>query len=416
MSPMNGYLQKGGQLFTFFSLYIMQKIPMAFFSTVIPVMMRQQNFSLEVIGMLQFLKLPWILKFLWSPMVDRSCKNVSDYKSWIFSSEIIYAVIVFSIAFLDLNVTPILVIGLIILAFIASATQDIATDALAVITFSDKDKSLVNSMQSIGGFAGAMIGGGGLLLIYNKMGWGNLLPFLALFVLLAIIPLIFFKGGDVARLNLQSRKTNEKPGLNDLVGFFKQKGVWKQIVFLFLYYAGLIGTLSMFKPMLVDLGYDIKEIGVMSGIIGTSIGCIGSFLGGFIVRKIGRYWSRLIFAAFVLIAAIYFTLLLTCLPINTATLHLGISLLWFSYGAATIVVYTTAMDCVRKGYEGTDFTIQTVITHLSGMLMAVGAGKLAGSYGYKLLFQIEMLIALISFIYILIIFRNTSHAERTNNK
>lgn len=378
--------------------------------------MRQHNFSLEVIGMLQFLKLPWILKFLWSPSVDRSCKRVSDYKCWIFSSEIIYAAIVFFIAFLDLQVTPVLVIGLVIMAFIASATQDIATDAMAVISFSDKDKSLVNSMQSVGGFAGAMIGGGGLLLIYHKMGWGNLLPFLALFVLLAIVPLIFFKGGSIAEQNLQSKKEMAKPGLDDIAGFFKQKGIWKQIVFLLLYYTGLIGTLSMFKPMLVDMGYDIKEIGIMSGIIGTSIGCVGSLLGGFIVRKIGRFRSRILFAVFVLMAAIYFGLLLTCLPVNTATLHLGISLLWFSYGAATIVVYTTAMDCVRKGYEGTDFTIQTVITHLSGMLMAVGAGRLAGAYGYKALFVVEMIIALISLIYILIIFRNLKYAERRYNK
>lgn len=407
--PMNRQLQKGGQLFAFFNLYIMQKIPMAFFSTVIPVIMRQHNFSLEVIGMLQFLKLPWILKFLWSPSIDRSCKKVSDYKCWIFTSEIIYALIIFSIAFLDLKVTPFLVIGLIIMAFVASATQDIATDALAVISFSNKDKSLVNSMQSIGGFAGAMIGGGGLLLIYNKMGWHNLLPFLALFVLLAIVPLFFFKGGTTADQNLLAKHSMAKPSLNDLSGFFKQRGIWKQIVFLFIYYAGLIGTLSMFKPMLVDLGYSIKQIGVMSGVIGTSIGCLGSLSGGFIVRKIGRFKSRILFAFFVLLSALYFVLLLTCMPINIATLHLGISLLWFSYGSATIVVYTTAMDCVRKGYEGTDFTIQTVITHLSGMLMAVGAGKLAGIYSYKILFYVEMFIALASFIYILIIFKNVKN-------
>lgn len=51
-------------LATFFCLYIAQNIPMSFFSTVIPVMMRQEEFSLSSIGMLQLMKLPWILKFL----------------------------------------------------------------------------------------------------------------------------------------------------------------------------------------------------------------------------------------------------------------------------------------------------------------------------------------------------------------
>ncbi|MDR1504862.1 MAG: MFS transporter [Prevotella sp.] len=311
--------QKGGHLFTFFCLYIAQSIPMSFFSTVLPVIMRQQNFSLETIGMLQLLKLPWILKFLWSPMVDRSTYKLNDFKRWIFSSELIYASIILAVSFLDFQTTPYLIIGLVIFSFIASATQDIATDSLAVLSFSKKDKSLANSMQSMGSFAGAMVGGGFLLLLYHKFGWGNLLPFLALFVIIAIIPLFFFKGNRGHEIIKE--KQAEKATANDILGFFRQRGIWKQIVFLFFYYAGLIGILAMLKPMLVDYGYDMKEIGVMSGIVGTSTGCLASFGGGFIVRKIGRHAARLIFAVFTLITTIYFCLLVTVLPVNIATLH-----------------------------------------------------------------------------------------------
>lgn len=101
--------QKGGKLFTFFCLYIAQSIPMSFFSTVLPVIMRQQHFSLELIGMLQLLKLPWILKFLWSPAIDRSSSRLSHYKRWIFSSEMIYAAIILVISFLDFQTTPLLI-------------------------------------------------------------------------------------------------------------------------------------------------------------------------------------------------------------------------------------------------------------------------------------------------------------------
>lgn len=406
--------QKGGKLFTFFCLYIAQSIPMSFFSTVLPVIMRQQNFSLETIGMLQLLKLPWILKFLWSPVVDRSTFKLNDFKRWIFSSELIYASIILAVSFLDFQATPYLIIGLIILSFIASATQDIATDSLAVLSFNKKDKSLANSMQSMGSFAGAMIGGGILLLLYHKVGWGNLLPFLALFVILALIPLFFFKankGQEVIR-----KRQEEKPTANDILGFFKQKGIWKQLVFLFLYYAGLIGVLAMIKPMLVDYGYDLKEIGVMSGIVGTSIGCLASFAGGFIVRKIGRHASRLLFAVLTLCTTIYFCLLVTVLPVNIATLHLGISLLWGSYGLSVIVVYTTAMDCVRPGYEGTDFTIQTVITHLSGIIMGVSSGKIAAMIAYKGLFVVEMCIAAVSLLFILFAFKLRSPKEEDETR
>jgi MFS family permease len=399
---MNLNIQKRGKLFTFFCLYIAQSIPMSFFSTVLPVIMRQNNFSLETIGALQLLKFPWILKFLWSPAVDRHTHTLTDFKRWIFSSELIYASIILAVSFLDFQLTPYLVTGLVTLSFIASATQDIATDSLAVLSFDKRGKSLVNSMQSMGNFFGAMIGGGVLLMVYRKTGWGNLLPFLSLFVLIAFIPLSFFtnNNGETA---LRPRQ-REKPTTDDILGFFKQHGIFKQIVFLFFYYAGLIGILAMLKPMLVDYGYNMREIGIMSGIVGTFTGAFASFGGGFIVRKTGRHTARLLFAVLTLLTTIYFCLLVTLLPVNIVTLYLGIVLLWGSYGLSVIVVYTTAMDCVREGFEGTDFTIQTVITHLSGIIMGVSSGKIAAIITYKGLFAVEACVAAISLTFILFAF------------
>ena len=391
--------EKTYNLATFFCLYIAQTIPMSFFSTVIPVMMRQENFSLSAIGLLQLIKLPWILKFLWSPLVDRHALTTRDYKRWIFSSELIYAILIFAVALLDFKTDFYTILTLIIISFIASATQDIATDALAVLAFNRKDKSLVNSMQSMGSFGGSMIGSGVLLLLFKQIGWNYLLPCLALFVIIALLPLLFNKTIDI-----QTKDKDQRAKKADVFYFFTRRDIWKQIGFLFLYYSGLIGTLAMLRPWLVDLGYDMKEIGMMSGVAGTFVGFLSSFIGGMIIRKIGRYKARILFAFFVLIATCYFFGLSYTIP-TTAMLYGGIFLLWGSYGMATIVVYTTAMDCVRPGREGTDFTIQTVITHLSGMLMAILSGKIADHTGYHGLFLFETTIAFISLIYILTVFR-----------
>ena len=387
------------KLVTFLCLYIAQSIPMSFFSTVIPVMMRQENFSLSAIGLLQLIKLPWIIKFFWSPLVDRNCMTVSHYKRWIFSSELIYAVLIFSVAFLDFKENFSTILILVIISFVASATQDIATDALAVLSFSRKDKSLINSMQSMGSFAGAMIGGGVLLLLFKQIGWNSLLPCLAIFVIVALVPLFFNK--DIA---IKEKSQDQKAKKTDFYYFFTQKGIWKQIIFLFLYYSGLIGTLAMLKPYMVDLGYNIKEIGVMSGLAGTFIAFLSSFGGGFIIRRIGRYRARILFAVAILLATFYFLGLSYVTP-TTLLLYIGIFLLWGSYGMATIIVYTTAMDCVREGREGTDFTIQTVITHLSSMCIAIASGKIADLTGYHGLFLFEVILATVSLIYIIFVFK-----------
>ena len=403
--------EKTFNLATFFCLYIAQTIPMSFFSTVIPVMMRQENFSLSSIGLLQLIKLPWIVKFLWSPIVDRHTTTTSDYKRWIFSSELIYAMLIFSVALLDFKTDFYTILTLIIISFIASATQDIATDALAVLSFSRKDKSMVNSMQSMGSFGGSMVGSGVLLLLFHQIGWNSLLPCLAVFVLVMLMPLFFNKG-----IQITPKLPQQRAKKADVLYFFTQRGIWKQIGFLFLYYSGLIGTLAMVRPWLVDLGYTVEEIGMMSGVAGTFVGFISAFSGGMIIRKIGRWRARILFSVFVLITTLYFLGLSYTQP-TTALLYGGIFLLWGSYGMATIVVYTTAMDCVRPGREGTDFTIQTVITHLSGMIMAILSGRIADMTGYHGLFFFETSIAVTSLIYILTVFRkdkNSIYDEKTS--
>lgn len=384
----------------FFCLYIAQSIPSSFFATALQVMMREANYSLATIGLLQLVKLPWVVKFLWSPLVDRHCLTGRDFRRCIVVSEIVYALFIILAGHLNVTDNLYLIIFMVMLSLVASATQDIATDALAILMHTGRDKSMVNSMQSMGSFGGALIGSGVLLLVLHQFGWHMVTPFLGVFVLLMLIPLLRRKD-----LNIAQKDVRQRARLTDFASFFVQRGIWRQIGFLLLYYASIIGILSMMRPWLVDLGYSMKEIGVMSGIIGTSSAFCASFGAGFIVRRIGIFTARILFACFILLTTLYFLGLVMLGTPTTAMLYGGIVLMWMSYGMATIVVYTSAMECVRPGREGTDFTVQTVLTHLSGIIMAGLSGAVADHFGYYGLFLAEVIIASISLVYIILLFR-----------
>jgi len=397
--------KRTNKLLTFFSLYIAQSVPMSLFSTLLPVLMRQGNFSLSTIGLLQLIKLPWILKVFWAPSVDKRTSDLGSYKRWIFSSEMVYAVLIFMVAFLDLNTNFTTIFILIILSFIASATQDIATDALTALSFNHREKSLGNSMQSMGSFTGSLVGGGLLLLHYKLIGWNALLISVSLFVMLALIPLFVYK----------DKKFTPKQGktpicMKDLYLFFHQKGVAKQLIFLVLCYSGIIGILAMVKPFMVDLGYKTGEIGFMFGIFGSLCGCLFSYIGGYVIRSIGRFYSRIIFACAVLATTIFFYFMSLTTP-GTIALYVAIFCLWASYGLSAVLVNTVAMDFLRDGREGTDFTLQTVIAHLSSMLIAVCSGKVADILGYSELFLVEAGFAVISLVYILVFFKKPVRHE-----
>jgi len=392
---------QSGKMIAFFFLYIAQSIPMSFFSTAIPVVLRQENFSLASIGLLQLIKLPWILKFIWAPFIDARTRSEKDYFRWIISSELLYALLILAVSFLDITLHFPALFALVVLAFLASATQDIATDALAVLSFSKKEKSMAGSIQSMGGFAGTWIGSGLLLILFAKWGWTTLLYALSAFVLVALLPLIFRKSPLIVE-----PAPPKKIQWNDLFRFFARKGTVKLLLFLALSYSGLIGTLAMLKPMMVDLGYNMSKIGLMVGIIGTLAGCSGSFIGGFVMKRIARKTARIGGALYLMIAAFYIWIM-SLSGFTTSTLYLGIVLIWSSYGAASVILYTTAMERVREGLEGTDFTLQTVIAHFSSMVVAIGSGKFADHFGYSGLFLAEFCLALVAFLFVTFVFHRT---------
>ncbi len=182
--------------------------------------------------------------------------------------------------------------------------------------------------------------------------------------------------------------------------FFTQKQIWRQIIFLTLFYAGLIGILSSLSPYLVDRGYQIKEIGAMVGIFGVSTGIFFAFLSGIFIRRKGKLRSRRVISALIILPTAYFLWLTQSEIENHALILIGVALVWGTYGMASTMINTSAMDIVRDGCEGTDFTLQIVLTHLSAMIISLVSAWVGDLAGYSGLFAMELTLAVISFIFV----------------
>jgi transporter, major facilitator family protein len=91
-------------------------------------------------------------------------------------------------------------------------------------------------MQSMGAFGGAVIGGGVLLILLKSYGWNVVVPCLALFVIMMIIPLLLNP-----HIMIENEQARERARWTDIFSFFSRKEIWPQIGFLLLYYMGIIG-------------------------------------------------------------------------------------------------------------------------------------------------------------------------------
>ncbi len=402
MNPTKEHIKYGVML----NLYLAQSIPMSFFATVLPVIMRENHFSLTSIGLIQLIKLPWLLKFIWAPLVDTSQGRISSYKKWIFGSELFYALVIFSIAFFDLQTDFKLIVILLLLAFTASATQDIATDAFSYLILKKNERGTGGSTQTIGHFLGTVIGSGLLLIIYHYFGWNILIAALALFVLLALIPLWLYQ----PRQTFQAQKNTPKIKFSDLYRFFKQPFMKYRVGMLLLIYAAIIGILTMLKPWMVDLGYNIKQIGIYSGLIGPASGALFAYVAGKIIKRKGQKFMLkwLLYAFFII--NLYFYLISRQTP-SYILLQIGIIGIWGIYSMTTVFVYTFLMDSIRAGREGTDFTLQIVLAHIGSLFIAVLSGKLAHVLGYSGLFLTGVAASLILLIIIPLLYKKSLQYE-----
>ncbi len=372
------------------SLYVAQFVPVAFFMQTLPVFLRQQGVSLEAIGLTNFLSLPWTLKVLWAPIVDRyGWTRWGHYKSWILAMQSLLVLTLIFCASLDIKTHALLLVVGMLLVTSFAATQDIATDALAIGLLDPSERGLGNSIQGAGRYLGGILGGGGILILLDHWGWRGSMLTMALSVLLLLIPVLFH------RENSASYTPKQNFSWRLLPKFFSRPGMGRWILVLLLYMMGATIANTMFHPLLVDLGLSLAQIGLMNGIVAYSAGIVGAIAGGFLIKPLGRKQCLIVFGVLMAIANAAFilpTLGFTSLPV-LYLVSIGFQL---AYSMACIPMFTIMMDKSRLGTAGFDYTLQVSIVFVGSLIAGALSGFIAKAIGYQGVFAFSVAIALVS--------------------
>ncbi|MDP9142878.1 MAG: MFS transporter, partial [Pseudomonadota bacterium] len=169
------------------ALYLAQGIPYGFFTQALPVLLREQGLSLKMISATSLLYLPWALKFLWAPLVDR----YGTRRQWLLPLQMSAVIGAALLSLID-AASALWLLVLALFAFnLISATQDIATDGLAVNLLTARERGLGNGIQTGGYRVGMMLGGGLLLWMFAQ--FGSQAMFIAMTAMLAmtVLPVLF---------------------------------------------------------------------------------------------------------------------------------------------------------------------------------------------------------------------------------
>ncbi|HEX5277591.1 MAG TPA: MFS transporter [Fluviicoccus sp.] len=390
------------RLLILLGLYLAQGLPTGIYNQALPAILRSHGVSLQVIGLTALLALPWAFKVFWAPLVDRwHHPRLGKARSWIIPLQSGCALLILLIAGFDparlATTTGIAQFFLIMfLLNLLAATQDVATDGLAVRTLGPRERAHGNSIQVAGYRLGLIVGGGLLLYLIGAWSWRGTFILVAGLLLLLTLPLLRYREPSSALIGSPPVPAGYWQGFR---GFLRQPGVRAWLGVLLTYKVADGFGSAMVKPMLVDMGFNLKQLGLQVSLIGSAASIAGALLGGWLTVRWGRYPALLGFAV------------LQALGLGA---YAGLSLAWdhavavqpwvvyainalehLATGLATVALLTIVMDHSRHSHAGADFTLQVSILAMTGGLAHLLAGVVAQHAGYTAYYVLAMVLGLV---------------------
>ncbi len=355
------------------ALYFAQGLPFGFFVQALPVLLRTQGYSLSTIGLMSLLTVPWALKFVWAPVVDTvHWPRLGRRRSWILAMQALSVVLLTLVAVIPGTDTIAVLMGAMLLINLAAATQDIATDGLAVDILPPSERGLANGLQVAGYRVGMIVGGGVLLGLYEQLGHHGLFAAMALLTALASVPVL---------LASEPRHVETAQAAPRGPHFLSLPGAGSVVALVMLYKLGEAAAQGMIKPFLVDLHYGLSDIAWITGTVGFGAGLLGAIAGGALVGVLGRRSALLLFGACQAVAVAGYAWLAFASP-SLVAIYAGVGVEHFASGMATAALFTAMMDWSRPASGGTDYTVQaSAVVIATGLANTLG-GFVAQAVGY----------------------------------
>lgn len=371
-------------------LYVGQSIIGGVTFSALPSVLRDGGLPLDQIGLTYLAVLPWVLKFLWAPAIERyrlPLNGPSRSRSIVLAGGLISA-ICFTLAAIigPASFAPLMAI-FIVVAFAAS-TVDIACDGHAVESLSERYHGWGNAAQVGGAYLGSAIGSGLFLVLVARLDWTQAM--IAMAALLVLLGLPFVLSPAITPADARTHR----PSLRDaLIRPEMRRG----LALAALYAVSQKWGLVMLGPFLVDSGLDLGSLGVVNGAGGMILGFGCAVLGGALVRLWG---ARAILVLALILQAVALAALGAAAWIGGVhhVLLLGLALASSSAIMALgfVALYAQFMKLSDPRQAGIDFTLLQCMDAFVSMIGGIGAGWIAQHFGYSACFGLAAILVVLA--------------------
>ena len=244
------------------------------------------------IGVMSYVALPYLLKPLWAPLIDRyPLPLFGRRRGWIFAMQVALAAAIglFALQNPHVSLAPIGLCALAIAFF--SATQDIAIDAWRADISLPSERGPAATITNLGYRLAAWAAFALALLIADHFGWRPAFLILAALMFGFCIATARAPEPHYRRQPRSLRESVLQP-LRELLG---SPGAAALIAVVLLFKVGDAFANKLFTPFMMDVGFSKTEIALLVKALFTFSTVAGSLLGGIVMVRLGLLRSMLLF-------------------------------------------------------------------------------------------------------------------------
>ncbi len=392
-------------------------LPLALTGATLSVWLREGGISKTAIGLFALVTMPYALKFLWAPLIDRLRLPVvtamfGRRRGWALVTQ---AALVLALIGLgstapmqDLWWTAFLAV---VVAF-CSASQDIVIDAYRVETLSEEQQGAGAATLVLGYRFGMLASGAGALYLAEFFGWHVAYYAMAALVSVGMLTILLNRepkavvsadslqreqrvaGWLAARPHLNGRRAELLAWLYGAVvapfAQFMTRRAWLAILlFIACYKLGDVLAGVMAAPFYVDLGFEKTEIANVTKVFGLWATIVGGLVGGVVVSRFGVLRGLLVGGLMQMLSNLGFVML-AMVGHDVSALAVAVAVENVCGGIATAAFVAYLSSLCDAAYTATQYALLSSFYKLGGDLFGSFSGVLADSMDWVSFFLLSM--------------------------
>lgn len=394
MKPASPYLAVFGdrRIAAILLLGFSSGLPLALSGGTLQAWMASSGIDIHTIGLFTLVGLPYTLKFLWSPLMDRFVpRMLGRRRGWLAMTQLSLAGCLLLMGGLSPR-HAVLALGFLALALaFLSASQDIAFDAYRTDVLEPKQRGAGAAVSVLGYRLAMLVSGALALVLADHIGWQSVYWLMAGLMLFGIVfTLLAPEPADPAA----SPKTLEEAVLQPFREFFSRRGAPALLLLVVLYKLGdaFAGSLTT-TFLLRGPGFTLTEVGAINKGLGLAATLAGALFGGALMARLRLYRALMLFGVLQALSNLTF-MWLALAGKNYALMVASVGIENLAGGMGTAAFVALLMSLCDRRYTATQFALLSAAASIGRVFVGPPSGMMVEAIGWAPFFLVTFLIAL----------------------